>query len=301
MKRILKRIGIGLGALLVVLLLVAAGLYVRGRMAFNRRVEVAAKPLALRSDPATLARGRHLAEAVTGCTVCHTANFAGQPFVDSPVFATIAAPNLTAGRGGLGKRYTPEDWVRAIRHGVGADGRRLVIMPSQHFAELSDGDAAALVAYLRTVPPVDNVLPERRVGPMGGILLGAGQLTFPADAVARDREGSAAPAAPAPTPEYGRYLTTVALCAECHGEDLAGRKPGMGPPPGPNLTRGGRTGTWTEEAFIRTLRTGKAPDGYPLNPENMPWRQFARMSDVELQAIWRYLRSLPARGSPGQT
>lgn len=82
----------------------------------------------------------------------------------------------------------------------------------------------------------------------------------------------------------GKHLvTTVGLCGECHGDNLAGQ----------NLTPGGELSTWTEADFMNTLRSGVNPLGRKLDPEMMPWCSLGKLSDDELKAIWLYLQSLP--------
>ena len=88
--------------------------------------------------------------------MCHGDNLAGDTLVDDFAFARIAASNLTSGRGGIGGTYSDIDYVRAIRHGVGNDGKGLPIMPSEAFNKFSDHDLGAMIAYLKTLPPVDN-------------------------------------------------------------------------------------------------------------------------------------------------
>ncbi len=95
---------------------------------------------------------------------------------------------------------------------------------------------------------------------------------------------------------YGRYLADISGCRGCHGQYLSGGRV-IGPPGTPmasNLTPAGNTRQWTEAAFIRTLRTGKRPNGEPIN-DFMPWQLAGRMSDEELHAIWLYLKSVPPR------
>jgi len=66
-------------------------------------------------------------------------------------------------------------------------------------------------------------------------------------------------------------------------------------PKAPNITPGGALGSWTNAQFINTIRTGTNPECKLLDPEFMPWPRFTQMTDDELQAIWLYLQSLPAR------
>jgi mono/diheme cytochrome c family protein len=193
----------------------------------------------------------------------------------------------------VGARYTDADWVRAIRHGVRPDGSPLLFMPTANFYHLTDADVAAIIAYLRSLPAVDNQPPASQIYPLGRALMAAGQLSLPAESL--DHRAPRVPAPPAGrTAEYGRYLTTISTCRDCHGANLSGGpidEPGA--PPAPNLTPGGALVGWSEDDFIQTIRTGLRPGGSPLL-EPMPWQIAAQMTDDELGAIFRYLRSLPA-------
>ena len=85
-----------------------------------------------------MARGEHLVTAVAHCGYCHGPQLAGDIVVNNPrTQGVIVAPNLTAGEGGLGRSYTTEDWIRALRHGVATGGRSVLIMPSIFFSEMS--------------------------------------------------------------------------------------------------------------------------------------------------------------------
>lgn len=295
MNKTIKRIGFGLVGVLGILLLAGAGLfaYARARLDNGPQLSVTALPAA----PEALARGEHLAVAVSGCTSCHGAGLAGQVAVQEPAIGTIYAPNLTAGRGGVGAAYSDEDWARAIRHGLGRDGRVLVGMPSNAYAHLSDDDLAALLAYIQAAPPVDQSLPAPQISLPGTVIFGMmAYSTLPVNLIDHAAVGGAAPPE-GNTAAYGEYLTLIAGCRDCHGPDLGGIDPQdapPGPPPGPNLQPSGALGGWSEADFVTALRTGRTPQGRQLS-ETMPWQYYARMSDVELQAIWRYLETL---GSP---
>lgn len=134
---------------------------------------------------------------------------------------------------------------------------------------------------------------QRQIGFPGSVL--GGIVAFDEftrlNGVDHERVGQDAPAE-GPSAEYGRYLTTVAACAECHAPNLAGYSGEDGPPPGPNLTPGEDLARWSEGDFINTLRTGQTPDGRQLDGEDMPWPTLGQMSDTELKAIWAYLHSL---------
>lgn len=294
MKKVLKWIGIGLLILIGIIIVGGAVGHFVGKNRLNKAPDVATEPVAVPTDAEAIARGEHLVNAVSSCRLCHGDNLEGQVFIEGEMGVFITAPNLTSGAGGIGAAYNDADWERAIRHGIGGDGRTLVIMPSYIYSHYSDEDLGALIAYLKSVPPVDNDMGQRRIGFPGSILGGFVAYNDFAS-VGKIDHASVGGTAPAegPTAEYGHYLTSVAMCGECHGSNLAGVPPGGdGPPPGPNLTPGGELSGWNEEDFMNTIRTGQTPDGETLDSEEMPWPSFSQMSDTELQAIWAYLSSL---------
>ncbi len=265
----------GLIALTVVVLYFVAG------SRFNRTFEVTPATVEIPSDPASVEKGRRIAHSYGICAECHGDIMPGLIVEDDPVFARMVAPNLTTGRGGIGSEYTDLDFVRSIRHGVRPDGSPLVFMPSKAFYYLSDADIGAVIAYLRSLAPVDNELPESSVGPMGRVFYFLG--FPPVDAEHIDHEAPR-PIAPRPglTLEYGQYLARV--CTICHGTDYTGDF-------GPNLTSGGDLAGWSEEDFVLAMRTGTTPDGRALNADDMPWLSIGRSTDDELKAIWLFLRS----------
>ena len=173
MKRILKLIGKIVGGLVGLLLLAVATLYIIGTVKWNsirgKEYEVPVEPITIPTDQASIARGEHIA-TIRMCKDCHTENWSGQS--DSvPGLITLSMPNLTSGAGGVGATNTDEDWVRAIRHGVGYDGRGLLLMPSRVWYYLSDEDLADLIAYLKSLPPVDNEPPKTELGPLGRVMM----------------------------------------------------------------------------------------------------------------------------------
>lgn len=291
--KILKWIGMGLGGLIALLVIAALVLLIIGGARANKKYDVPVHTVEVPTDAASIERGEHVA-LMHFCQRCHQADLSGASDFSIPGLLTIPTPNLTSGEGGVGSLYTDEDWVRAIRHGVGHDGRALWVMPSEGFSHLSDEDTGALIAYLKSMPPVDSDLPERKLEPMGRIMLALDMI--PPVAVDRIDHNAAPPAAiePGVTVEYGEYIA-ITTCTECHGQTLNGVP--FGPPgeqvPSPNLTPGGELGSWSEEDFIQTLRTGVTPDGQTLS-QDMPWPYFGLMTDDELKALWMYLQSLPA-------
>lgn len=293
MRRILKWVGNGLGGLIVIAAMVLGGLYLRTESRFKRIYEIEVQPVAVSNEEAALARGEHRVKVL--CAGCHTPDLGGGPLLDDLTLGFVDSANLTAGQGGIGAAYADEDWVRALRHGVRRDGRSVFIMPSGDFYHLSDQDLAAMIAYLRTVPPVNRESRPRSLTPMAKVLYGLGAFgdLLYAETIPHDTR----PTAPAEgvTPEYGEYLVNVIGCRTCHGESLSGGQgPEPGMPPGPNLTRGGEMGAWSEADFITLLRTGRTPSGREMNAEFMPWESLAKMTGEELRAVWAYLGSLPA-------
>ena len=129
---------------------------------------------------ASVARGARLA-AELRCASCHAADLGGQYAVRNPAVAMLWGPNLTRGDGGVGTRYSDADYARAIRRGLRPTGMRLLLMPSWDYARLSDADVASLIAYVRSVPPVDRHAPAFHLGPVGRVLLLAHRLRFGSD------------------------------------------------------------------------------------------------------------------------
>lgn len=307
LKKILKWASIGLAGLMAVLVLTT--------LAMERRTyEIPLPDLHASSDPAVIARGKYLAQGAAHCVDCHgdperrgvvegggeVALSGGLEF-KLPV-GTIRAANITSDRQtGVGA-LSDGQLARALRHGVGSNGR--VLTPFMPFADLSDEDLTAIVSYLRTQPAVRHEVTRHSLNPLGHAVL----------AFVIKPKGPTAPVparvAAAPTAAYGRYLVhSVANCSGCHtkidmrtgekiGPELAGgaehpsfTRPGLAFVT-PNLTpdpRTGRIAHWTEEVFVARFRLGKGADGSP-----MPWPAFGRMSEDDLRAIYRYLRTVPA-------
>ena len=282
-----------LGGLLAVVLLLSGGAALAGFIRIEAPRARPAPNLQASSSPQQIGRGERLAQL---CTTCHSStgdlplDGAVLAFIDAPI-GTIAAPNLTSG-GNL-DNWTDGQILRAIREGVGSDGRALVVMPSQYLRHLSDQDVEALVAYLRSQPAVEHAVPRTRLNFLGLVLAGTG--LFPTAVQADVPEAIEAPLA-GPTAEYGEYLVNFSMCRDCHGSDLMGGDPAGFVPAGPPLPP--VIADWSAEAFITTIRTGVDPGGHALDDEQMPWTSYsAAFSDDELLAIYEYLRALAVEGS----
>lgn len=273
-----------------------------------------ARPLTDRTferTPERLARGRYLVtSAETPCMLCHSPldtsagtfkvqegmelagrNWAGE---DAP-FAT--APNLTPDREtGIGD-WSDDQLARAIREGIGHDGRTLFpIMPYDHYREMSDEDVASIVVYLRSLKPIRNPLPKSAVPfPLNRLIMGAPQPVL--QPVVPDLS----------TPERrGKYIATLAVCNVCHTpmDDKGNRVAGMefaggltltiaGVPPAAsaNLTPSPNgIPYYTEALFLETIHTGKVRSRELSS--RMPTRYFRNMTDQDLKDVFAYLKTL---------
>lgn len=293
MKRVLKVIGKIFGGLVVLILIAVGTVYGITSYHINKNHEMHVGMIPIPTDAAAVARGKHLAESVGKCQACHGDNYAGKVGMDAPVFVSLTASNLTSGKGGIGKEYTDEDWIRSIRYGVGRTGKSLIFMPSEAFTHFTDADLGAIIAYLKTLPPADlAVTPKKSVGPIGRMVYLIGD--FPLlPAMIIDRRSRPATVPEGPTKEYGEYLVKTGGCTSCHGASLSGGNE-IDAVRVSNLTPGGDTGKWTEADFMTAVRTGKRPDGRILSAV-MPWPYMKGLTDDELRAMWLYLRSVPAK------
>lgn len=292
-RKALKWLGIGLLVVLVLVVLFGAGAIVRGQTRFGQTYSVPDDEVPIPSDPASLARGEHLVKVL--CTGCHGENLAGTDFFADDTLGRMHAFNLTTGKGGIGATYTDADFVRTLRHGVRPNGSSVFVMPARAFYYLSDADLGSIIAYLKTLPPVDQEWAPKQFTPFGNFLLGVGVFDnlIMAEQIDHAAPRPTAPAAGA-TAAYGDYLVHLNGCRNCHGQELSGGK--VDDPTiallAPNITPGGYLGAWSDADFIKTIRTGVNPGGRVLN-EAMPWKTFAKMTDEELTAIFRYLQAQP--------
>lgn len=291
--RVLKILGYVLGTIVGLVVLLVACVYLVTSIRMAKRYDIAATPVPVPSDSAGLERGRHLAGPIGKCTDCHGPDLGGQVLVDDTPMGRLWASNLTGGAGGLGDRYDDAHLARAIRHGINELGRPLRVMPSEAFQYLSDEDVGALVAYLRSLPPVNRTVAEARIGPVARALsLFTSFPLVPARIVDHARVPPGSVRAEV-TPEYGKYLADVGGCTGCHGPGLSGGSVGPGKPAA-NLTPTG-IGAWSEADFFKALREGMRPDGTPIDSMAMPWRSAGQMSDLEIQAVWAYLKTVPGK------
>lgn len=264
---------------------------------------VGAKAPAQFDDP--VEQGRYLT-TIAGCIDCHTPrdeNFllirdkeyaGGQPFELGPL-GTVFSKNLTSDKEtGLGD-WTDEEIKIAFQTGVSKDGLHLFpLMPYRFFNKLSDSDADAIVAYLRTLPPISNQVPRKQILPVEAVP----QLPRQTGIVAPD---------PSDTPARGKYLMEALIaCTDCHtpldpatgqplpDKYLAGGQPYEGPwgiVYGGNITNDKETGlgNWSDAEIDRVLRRGIRPDRRVVIL--MPWEIFQPLTDEDTKAIIHYLRN----------
>jgi mono/diheme cytochrome c family protein len=290
--------------------------------------------VSIEATPARLARGKYLAEHVSDCMGCHSLR-------DWSLYGAPVRPGSEYGGGStlfdqrLGlpgsfpprnltpfnlKRYSDGELVRALRCGVSHEGGPLMpVMPYDYFREYSREDLYSIIAWLRSLPVLIQVVPPAKPLPGAGFFI----RSFPSPAPAFED-------APPPSDRlrYGRYMARAAACGVCHtpldkrgrplpGMDYAGgiRFPSVDfESPGPlalegggivstNLTPDPETGigTWTEKDFLDRFRAWRGKSGqamaHPVKKGEaqtyMPWSQFAGMSDQDLGAVFYYLKSLP--------
>ncbi len=292
-KKLLKFGAYTVGVVGLLVAVAAGAVWATSNTKFNKTYAVSVRPVRIPDEAAAIARGRHIAET-RGCVDCHGKDFGGTKVIEDGAMGRIHGTNLTRGAGGRIANWKDEDWVRAIRHGVGPDTRGLFLMPSAEYSHLSDEDLGAVIAFLKTVPPVNRENVALALGPVTRVLLTVDKMKLAAEEI--DHANLRPPSVPVGvTVEYGRYI--AAGCTGCHGANYSGGKIEIGPPDWPqaaNLTphADGRLAKWSEADFVKTLRTAKRPDGTELDPV-MP-RAFGQMDDTELKALYAFFKTLPA-------
>ena len=295
-KRFLKR---AVFATVLLLVLCTTGLAIAVVVRENRTFDRPYPEIHASTDPAVIERGRYLAMGPAHCVSCHgnaQGDLVGGMAFHLPV-GTVRSANITPDREtGIG-RYRDEELARVLRYGVHPSGRAM--LPFMPFADLADSDLVAVISYLRSRPAIHHEVPASEFNLVGRF----------AKAFLLEPTGPTRPVratiTPAPTVAYGEYLVnSVGNCVGCHTQ----RSPRTGEPTGPllgggmeleshtspgqkfispNLRQGGHLESWTEDAFVRRFQNGFA------TASPMPWETFARMTEDDLRAIYRYLRTLP--------
>ncbi len=253
----------------------------------------AAPELKVAGTPEQIARGEYL--VTLSCVNCHGAvDAAGNPTGAGPLtggfdiaaaegFGFIGAmvtENLTPG--GKLAGYSDGELFRALRHSVNQQGHKLGFMDFLPYKELSDDDTHAIIAYLRSLPPLEATRPTGdTLNFIGVVMMGAG--VFPASAWGA--ETVTAPPAGI-TAEYGRYVATYGECRGCHGPDMTGVAASSLGPAVPNPRP--LVAALSQAEFFSMMRAGVRPNGVAF-PATMPWQNAAKMTDADLAALYAYL------------
>lgn len=274
--RTLRFAGIGLVALVALALLALAAIYWKTQ-SMLRVATWAPTTSLLQGD---VAEGARLAK-VMGCRGCHNDNLRGGDFVEEPHVFKLVAPNLTQVRA----KYDDAAWQRLFRTGAKANGSLAVGMPVKAFQRLTDQEIANLVAYVRSVPEVDNPgLGSTRLYPLARIGLLNGQ--FKMEEIAGDAPESDTVLAQRATMDRGQHLARVA-CGECHGMTFEGGGPTGAPPL--IVAKG-----YDEDKFARLMRTGLTAAGTPSASglmSEVARGRFSALTDQEVADLHRFLRS----------
>jgi len=301
--RIVKWAGITLCALTLLGVVALLGARLASTLRLGERFPVRDFEVpAISTGEEAVAEGKRLF-AARGCADCHGLDGAGKVAIQDDLLGKVMGANLTSGKGGVGGRLSDADFVRVLRSCVTPEGRSLVVMPCEETRLLADAEVAQLRAYVKSLPPVDHeVIPEQLTF-VGHVLTGFGVL--PIVSAARIDFDAPIPAAPPPaaTATYGEHLAKV-QCVGCHGEGLSGGRIPGAPPSMPipaNITPDKATGigAWTRDQFVQLLQTGKRPNGTEVN-SMMPWANFKHLNEQEMDALWAFLQTRPAKAFGGR-
>ena len=298
MKKPIKIVVASLAGLVVVVAVAASVVSPLAERKLHRVVQLPPLQVTFASADGQLERGEYLFKT-RGCMECHGVDGAGHVVIDDKASGFFArAPNITGGGASPARSYTDTDWVRTLRHGVKPSGQPLLIMPSEDYAHMTDADIAAVVAYVRSLPPASTGGGEFNIPfPVkAAYLLGAIK-----DSAEKIDHTAAAPAAVADDLlARGQYIAQS--CSGCHGPHFSGGKiPGTPPswPPAANLTSAPDSAMSrysSADQFKSMLRTGKRPDGTAIS-DVMPFKSLVYMDDAELDALFAFLKTVEARPS----
>jgi mono/diheme cytochrome c family protein len=302
----MKRLGIVLVALLAILA-GAIGATVGWRPLLGPRARALTDQRFL-STPERLARGQYMVESVTGCVYCHSeldwkargypvkagTKGSGRSWADEGM-PFLTAPNISADPETGGGRWSDDTYARAIREGIGHDGRALFpLMPYQNYRRMSDEDLASVIVYIRSLPPVKKALP-------------ASQIPFPLNRLINGAPQPVGAPVPAPEPaKRGEYLVTMSSCFDCHTPQDKGQPvPGLafaggflftspsGEVTSANITPDPTGIPYYDEAlFLEMMRTGQVK-ARKIH-DQMPWIFYGTQTDDDLLAMFAYLKTLPA-------
>ncbi len=289
-RAIIKWPGVIFSGLLALLLIAVTAVIGIGLYKLYAPRNIPVQDVTIAGTPEQIARGEHLATVI--CAACHsakgTAPLSGGANLSADTgmpLGDLYPPNLTPA--GRIAGWSDGEILRAMREGVAQDGRLLMMPAVANLAHLSDEDAQAIVAYLRSQPATPSQIPPTQPSLLLAALVGAGvvDINFPV------LTGPVSAPPKAATAAYGEYIVSYSDCRSCHGANLDGKVQPPAPP-GPNLTA--IVPNWSQQDFFTAMRTGVDVTGHQIRPP-MPWKQVGMLDDVELAALYQYLHSLPKR------
>nr|WP_244290400.1 cytochrome c [Leptospira bourretii] len=291
MKKISRILTITFLSLVGILLVLVTTIYALSSSRMNKTYAVKFIPIPKFSKSVDIVEGKRLYQS-RGCGDCHDVDGSGKTFIENPAIGTLSGSNLTAGKGGILSDRTDEELAIAIRHGVGKNGRALIFMPSTDFQGMTNEDVGKLISFLRSLPGIDKVQGELKPGPLGRFLFLIGEIpVFVSAEIINHEITHLTNITPSVSIEYGKYVAST--CTGCHGFSLKGGPIQGAPPewpPAQNISKSG-INHYTEANFIKTIRTGKRPDGSEMKFP-MPWKSLGQLTDTELKALWMYLQTI---------
>lgn len=275
MKRVLKWAGYGAAGVVVFVLFAVAGALTASEMMIRWPASGEAATL-ISAKAGSVERGGRIAK-LNGCHDCHGDRLEGRLFHDEMPILRAWGPNLTQ----IAAAQSDAELDRAIRHGVAGDGRRLWVMPSFALSQLSDQEAADLIAYVRSFPVTGEAQPRLQVGHLGrlGVLLGK----FESEPAMLAKAGP--PVLPDYGPQFAQGREVAELCVECHGADLKG----MDLLKSPDLTM---AASYDRADFTRLLHEGVAAGDRKLDGlmGGVARSRFNALTEAEIAALHNYLK-----------
>ena len=277
MAKALRWAGYLAGALLLLILLGVAFIWIASSRALGARVDPTPERL-VQPTPAQLADGPRQLK-VLGCVSCHGQKLEGEPFIEDAKIAILNASNLTR----VAAKASDQQLARAIRQGIGYDGRSLVVMPAEHYQFLTDQEVAALIAAIRKYPKTGTDQPPVKLGPIGRFALATGRL--PTVPVLTEKYRASRIADFGPAHAAGRHIVET-NCTGCHGPNLKGKQV----EPGVVSTDLKLAGAYDLAQFKTLMRTGAAPSGRDLGlMARVSRNDFSHLRDDEIAAVHAYL------------
>jgi mono/diheme cytochrome c family protein len=261
-------------------------------------------------------RGEYLVHNVAVCLDCHSERDPNVFSMPIKVGTEGGGPPYTFGAGmGVPGEISPsnitpyklKDWsdddiLKAMTQGINKRGDTLFpLMPYHNYSRLAKDDLVAIIAYIRTLKPIERadgpkklMIPASMFGPLPQNTLDQNKRPDPSDKV-----------------KYGEYLVTMASCSDCHtpmtqqGPDFSkmfaggfNLKSDFVNVTTANITPDTATGigSWTEEAFLAKFKANVEAAGKKVNPgkmnTEMPWAAYGKMKEEDLKAIYAFLRTV---------